>query len=72
MPVLEALRQLLGDWGNVAEGDLFNTDEETALNLESRGLAIRWRPPEVKPNTKPLKSPDNRMLKVPEVKLEGP
>lgn len=68
MPVMVAIRQLVGDWGNVDADQTFSTDEQTALSLESRGLATRWRPPVAKPTGKPLESPENRMMKVPETK----
>lgn len=67
MVYLVANRQLFGDWGNVPQNGMFQTDEETALNLESRGLAYRWRPPTGR-TVKPLASPENRMLRVPETK----
>lgn len=57
MPTLIANRQLVGDWGNTPPNGMFETDEETALSLESRGLATRWKPPQRKAFT-----PDNKML----------
>ena len=42
---LTALRQLIGDYGRVKEGQSFEASEETALYLESRGMAERYREP---------------------------
>jgi hypothetical protein len=57
MPTLVALRQLSGNYsqnrnGNpllrfTAPGEIFTTDEETALYLEAKGLAVLYRPPVV-------------------------
>jgi hypothetical protein len=74
MPTLIALRQLVGEWGNANANETFSTDEESALSLESRGLAVRWKPPKVNlpPGGESLESPENRMLTVPETKAEEP
>ncbi len=42
---LTALRPLRGDYGNVGEGQTFETDPATAESLEARGLAERYREP---------------------------
>ncbi len=46
---LIAHRSLVGSYGRVTAGDTFQTDEETALSLEGRGLAGRLRPVEPVP-----------------------
>lgn len=39
---LKALRQLVGDYGRISVGQVFETDEETAESLEARALAERY------------------------------
>ena len=41
MVKLRALTPLSGDYGFVREGQVFETDDQRALNLESRGLVER-------------------------------
>ena len=43
MAKLIALRPLFGDYGRKHPGETFEADEQTALSLESRGLAERQR-----------------------------
>ena len=38
MPKLKALRQICGDYGNIAAGQEFEVDEETAAHLETLGV----------------------------------
>jgi len=38
MPKLKALRQIVGDYGNIAAGQEFEVDEETAAHLETLGV----------------------------------
>lgn len=59
MPLLIANRQLVGDFGDVQTGQTFQADEETALSLESRGLARRLAPP---PPAKMMRAPQNKMF----------
>lgn len=49
MPLLKAIRQLHGDYGTIAAGELFECDQETAESLEARGLACLYRPPVARP-----------------------
>ena len=58
MVKLKALRPLIGDYGSVAEGQQFETDDARALQLEARGLAAQARPPE----TKMLQAPENKTM----------
>jgi hypothetical protein len=45
MKRLVAHKQLFGDFGKVRRGEVFETDEETALALEARGLVSEYREP---------------------------
>lgn len=58
MVKLKALRPLIGDYGSVAEGQQFETDDARALQLEARGLVVQARPPE----TKMLRAPENKAM----------
>jgi hypothetical protein len=64
MAKLKALRPLCGDYGSVSEGQTFETDEKTALSLESRGLAERVREPSLVQRMigKMLGPPENKMM----------
>ena len=42
---LVAHKQLFGDYGAVRSGEVFETDAETALALEARGLVSEYREP---------------------------
>ena len=44
---LIAIRQLVGDYGRVADGQQFEAPEDVAKQLLARGLARRADPPEV-------------------------
>lgn len=70
MPKLIALRPLSGDYGTVHPGQSFVCDEQTALSLESRGLAERVR--ESGFIAKMLSRTENKMLAVQENKDEPP
>ena len=54
MQTLKALRPLSGKYGHVHPGAMFTCDDETAEQLEARGLAYRHRPPKV--HTAPVES----------------
>jgi len=41
---LIALREMIGDYGRVREGDIFDVDDVSARRLIQRGLAKPWRP----------------------------
>lgn len=69
MPKLVALRPLYGDYGAKHPGDAFEVDEQTALSLESRGLAERQRDPSL--FAKMLTRYENKMV-TPENKREPP
>ncbi len=74
---LKAIRQLCGDYGTVAPGQEFNADPDTALSLQSRGLAEEVRcdlpaPAEMSPVPAAFLPPENKMLVPEEVKEPEP
>lgn len=62
---LRALKPLSGDWGRTPEGGIFTTYDRAAEQLEARGLAERYYPPDPPKMEAP---PENKMLAVPENK----
>lgn len=61
MTKLIALTPLSGDYGFVRQGEQFETDDQRALNLESRGLVERVHEPLVQRAVKMLfGSPENK------------
>lgn len=57
MVKLMALRDIYGSYGNKNAGEVFETDDETALSLETRGLAQRHH----EPARKMMPAPQNKM-----------
>ena len=70
MPKLVALRPLFGDYGRKHPGQTFEVDEQTALSLESRGLAERQR--DVGLLAKMFARYENKLVVPPENKQEPP
>ena len=63
MPILTALRQLHGDYGDVAAGAQFVVSDELAEQLEAQGVVERYRPA-----AKAKPAHDNKMLRSSESK----
>ena len=62
---LVALRPLSGDdYGNIAPGATFTTDNRKAEKLEAKGLAYRYRAPRPRITPKMIvRSPENKALR---------
>jgi hypothetical protein len=65
---MKAIRQLVVDAGNIPPQGEFETTEDEALFLESRGLATRVRQPV---SLKSFLPPENKMMAVPQNKAKA-